>query len=165
MNQAEKASRSNLARQHHIGFRGPVQPDDWPATHKRLFSDVLELGRQKYGTFVESISVDSIQKPWRSVTKSRADRLSKLADKAWNEDKNEPSWRANVENDVLHRFTVEVACPQCRNLLWGSEIPAATDGIGARAEKLEFRRQKRKPCRCPPMWGQSQFAAPFGLIV
>lgn len=109
MNQAEKARRSNLIRQNNIFFRGPVQPDNWPATHGRLFSDVQKLGRRDYESFVESISIDSIEKPWRSVTKTRAKRLSHLANKAFAEHKEESSWRANVENDVLHRFTVEVA--------------------------------------------------------
>ncbi|KAJ5365464.1 hypothetical protein N7517_008350 [Penicillium concentricum] len=157
MKSAEYNLRLRWADRLGIRFIGPVEPDHWPKTHGRLFADVQKLGRREYSHFVESISIDSIEKPWRNSTRSRADRLSQLAENAWKERRNESSWRFAVENEIMHRFSVEVACPKCRNKLWESEIPAATDSIHVSAELLEARRRKRKPCRCPPTWGQSQY--------
>ncbi|KAJ5748240.1 uncharacterized protein N7511_009936 [Penicillium nucicola] len=156
MNYTEYNLRLRWADRLGIQFLGPVEPDNWPQIHGRLFADVQKLGRREYDDFVESISIDSIEKPWRNSTRSRADRLSQLANNAWKERRNESSWRFAVENEIMYRFSVEVACPKCRNKLWESEIPAATDGIHVQAELLEARRQKRQPCRCPPIWGQSQ---------
>ncbi|GFF56211.1 hypothetical protein IFM58399_10261 [Aspergillus lentulus] len=147
-----------------IEFLGPVERARWPQTHERLFADVHKLGRRTYDNFVESISIDSIEKPWRNLVRRRADRLRKLADYAWEERKNESSWRFAVENEIMHRFSVEVACPKCRNRLWESEIPAATGGDLMLVESLQTRRQKRKPCRCPPTWGQNQYDSGINML-
>lgn len=92
-----------------IEFLGPVEPARWPQTHKRLFADVHELGRRFYDNFVESISIDSIEKPWRNSIRRRADRLCKLACVTSEDRKNESGWRFAVENEIMHRFSVEVA--------------------------------------------------------
>ncbi|KXG51272.1 uncharacterized protein PGRI_095330 [Penicillium griseofulvum] len=164
MNSTEYSLRLKWADRLGIQFLGPVEPDNWPQTYRRLFADIQKLGRHEYNSFVEDISIDSIEKPWRNSTRNRADRLSQLADNAWRERRNESGWRFAVENEIMHRFSVEVACPKCRNKLWESEIPAATDGIHVRAELLEARRQKRKPCRCPPIWGQSQYDSGISML-
>jgi hypothetical protein len=92
-----------------IEFLGPVERVRWPQNHERLFADVHKLGSRTYDNFVESISIDSIEKPWRNSVRRRADRLCKLANYAWEERKNESSWRFAVENEIMHRFSVEVA--------------------------------------------------------
>ncbi|OOQ87554.1 hypothetical protein PEBR_15558 [Penicillium brasilianum] len=164
MNSEEYNLRLRTAEQLGIEFLGPVEPSDWPQSHRRLFADVNKLGRRTYDEFVESISIDSIEKPWRNSIRCRADRLCKLARCALEERKRENSWRFSIENEIMHRFSVEVACPRCRDRLWESEIPAATDGDIVQAESLETRRQKRKPCRCPPTWGQSQYDSGINML-
>ncbi|OQD90679.1 hypothetical protein PENANT_c001G02842 [Penicillium antarcticum] len=155
MDHAEYANRWNLAKELHIKFLGPVQPSQWPSTHERLFSDVQKLGKRTFHWFTESITIDTLEKPWRNAIRNRAMRLSKLAEESKRIRRNEDSWRFTIENEVMHRFTVEVACTQCRKRLWESEIPATTDSINWQADSLEARRRKRKPCRCPRVWGQN----------
>ncbi|KAJ5263549.1 hypothetical protein N7478_011154 [Penicillium angulare] len=164
MNPDEYNVRLRYADRLGIEFLGPVEPARWPETHERIFADVKELGRRIYDHFVEGISIDSIEKPWRNLVRHRADRLSKLADYAWEERKNESSWRFAIENEIMHRFSVEVACPRCRKRLWGSEIPAAAPGDFVLAESLEARRRKRQPCRCPLTWGQTQYDSGINML-
>ncbi|KAJ5593172.1 hypothetical protein N7537_010076 [Penicillium hordei] len=156
MDSTEYANRWNLAKHLHINFLGPVQSNGWPSAHERLFSDVQKLGRRRFDEFMESITIDTLEKPWRNATRNRAVRLSKLAEECMRGLRNESTWRFTIENEIMHRFSVEVACIQCRKRLWESEIPAATDIINSQVESLEARRRKRKPCQCLRSWGQNQ---------
>jgi hypothetical protein len=49
------------------------------------------------------------EKPWKSQTKRRAEWLSNRATTLLYQQRNEAGWRFDLENDVLHRFMVEVA--------------------------------------------------------
>ncbi|KAH8700712.1 hypothetical protein BGW36DRAFT_447513 [Talaromyces proteolyticus] len=146
---AEFVSRHELAKEYGICFDGPVDPSRWPETHRRLFEDVQKLGDQKHGTYRESITVDSIEKPWRAQTTRRAERLVGLSDKYYDAGPNERSWRSNIEPEVFHRFSVEVTCPECTSRLWESEIRAALNSLEPFADSLEQRRERRKACECP----------------
>ncbi|KAJ6100060.1 hypothetical protein N7467_001595 [Penicillium canescens] len=84
MDPAEYANRWNLAKDLHIKFLGPVQPSQWPSTHERLFSDVQKLGKRTFDWFTESITIDTLEKPWRNAIRNRAMRLSKLAEEILN---------------------------------------------------------------------------------
>ncbi|KAL4795052.1 hypothetical protein BDV19DRAFT_180057 [Aspergillus venezuelensis] len=148
MDQAEFRARWEYAKELNIRFLGPAPPADWPEAHHRLFEDIQKLGEQKHSTFNESISVDSIEKPWRRQTKQRAARLAARSRMSRSERKNEAGWRFTIEPEVLHRFTVEVTCPRCRSRLWQSEIEAAVQSSEPFAESLENRRRNRRPCQC-----------------
>lgn len=109
MDSTEYANRWNLAKHLHINFLGPVQPNGWPSIHERLFSDVQKLGRRGFDEFMESITIDTLEKPWRNATRNRAVRLSKLAEECFWGRRNESTWRFTIENEIMHRFSVEVA--------------------------------------------------------
>jgi hypothetical protein len=109
MNPEEFRSRRELCDKYGIRFLGPVQPDRWPERLEKFFSDVVKLGDRKICDFVESITVDSIDKPWRGQTAKRAKRLASLAELCRVERRNERGWRSRIEHEVLHRFSVEVA--------------------------------------------------------
>ncbi|KAL4959128.1 uncharacterized protein BDV14DRAFT_17346 [Aspergillus stella-maris] len=156
MDQAEFRARWEYAKELNVRFLGPVPPVDWPKAHHRLFEDIQKLGEQKHSTFSESISVDSIEKPWRRQTKQRAARLVARSRMSRSERKNEAGWRFTIEPEVLHRFTVEVTCPKCRSRLWQSEIEAAVQSSEPFAESLENRRRKRRPCQCFYQLGYSR---------
>ncbi|OBT50479.1 hypothetical protein VE04_09294 [Pseudogymnoascus sp. 24MN13] len=66
-----------------------------------------------------------------------------------NQRRNEAGWRSSLENDVFHRFRVEVACPTCRARIWKSELEAYNNLPYAEACKLDERRSRREPCKCP----------------
>ncbi|KAJ5645636.1 hypothetical protein N7507_011647 [Penicillium longicatenatum] len=164
MDPVELTNRSNYARRLGIEFLGPNEVHRWPETHQRLFEDAQKLGCQKHDSFIEMISIDSIEKPWRRTTISRAKRLSQMAQKCFNETRNERGWRLAIENEIMYRFTVEVACPQCRNRLWQSEIPAATNSFLKQADSLENRRRDRKPCRCPSARGDNRYDGGINML-
>ncbi|KAL4919236.1 hypothetical protein BDW62DRAFT_179704 [Aspergillus aurantiobrunneus] len=153
MDQDEFRARWEHSKALNIRFLGPVPPSDWPRAHRSLFEDIQKLGDQKYSTFSESVSVDSIEKPWRRQTKQRAARLVARSRMSRNDRRNEAGWRLTIEPEVLYRFTVEVTCPRCRSRLWQSEIEAAVQSSEPFAESLENRRQKRQPCQCIDRWG------------
>lgn len=109
MDLPEFVSRSNEARKLGIEILGPNESGRWPDTHRRWFEDVQKLGRKVYGSYVETTSIDSIEKPWRATAAARAERLTKLAERSYRERKNERGWRCGVEEEIMYRFTVEVA--------------------------------------------------------
>ncbi|KAI1139717.1 hypothetical protein F5Y05DRAFT_379853 [Hypoxylon sp. FL0543] len=138
-----------LAKTYGISFRQSA--DEWPEAHTKRFRDIQELGYKKFSTYSESVTVRSLQEPWTRQIKSRTQWLvSRACELAFNVQPKESGWRLGIENDVMHRFLVEVACPRCRARIWRSEIEA-TDGqtSGKWMEALEERRKNRKPCQCP----------------
>lgn len=108
MQAPEYRTRRKLADQFNIHFLGPVQSDRWPETHSRLFADVQQLGKQEFKAYRESITIDSIDKPWRARTQLRAKKLAAMGKKYRNEGLREKGWRLNIEPDVFQRFSAEV---------------------------------------------------------
>ncbi|KAL2808864.1 hypothetical protein BJX63DRAFT_16434 [Aspergillus granulosus] len=152
----EYRSRHRLAEDLGIEFLGPLEGEawlaTWPETRRQLFHDIYKLGYSQFGTFEGG---DSTERPWRAQIKARAAKLAYLAARCRKEGKNESSWRASLEHEVLYRFTVEVSCPTCRDRLWRSEIEAAVESNDAQALSLEERRKHRMPCRCPAGLGHN----------
>lgn len=110
MNPTEFACRLDEATKLGIEFLTPNERDRWPKSHEKRFAHIQELGHRMYDSFVESISRDTSTKPWRKELPKRAERLSSLADRCYREDSgNEFGWRFKVENEIMYRFTVEVA--------------------------------------------------------
>lgn len=108
MQAPEYLTRRELADQLNIFFLGPVQSGRWPKTHSRLFADVQQLGKQEFEAYRESITVDSIVKPWRARTKLRAKKLAAMGEKYRDEGIRERGWRLNIEPEVFQRFSAEV---------------------------------------------------------
>ncbi|KAL4999862.1 hypothetical protein BDV10DRAFT_200521 [Aspergillus recurvatus] len=152
----EYRSRCRLAEDLNIKFLRHLEPEKWPThwpeTRRHLFHDIVKLGDSRFGTYEGSYSTG---KPWRAQIKRRAAKLAYPADRCRGEGKNEPSWRASLEHEVLYRFTVEVSCPTCRARLWRSEIEAAVESSDSQALSLDERRKHRVPCRCPEGLGQT----------
>ena len=105
---AQNKARWDYMKELHIKFLGNALPVQWPDAHRSLFEDIQKLGNQKYSTFSEAVSNDSIDKPWRHQTKQRAARLVRRSTMSRNDRKNEAGWRFSIEPEVLYRFTVEV---------------------------------------------------------
>ncbi|KAI8630291.1 hypothetical protein F5Y19DRAFT_474680 [Xylariaceae sp. FL1651] len=147
----ELRSLRRLAKRYGISF--VRQEDEWPEAHRGFFGDIQKLGDKKFDTYCKEIDALSVEKPWARQIKARAEWLVNRAhDLASNIRPNESGWRLGLENDVLHRFLVEIACPKCRARLWRSEIetPGHVSMNSKWMQELEQRRQHRKPCQCPP---------------
>ncbi|QKX59465.1 uncharacterized protein TRUGW13939_06599 [Talaromyces rugulosus] len=142
-------SLRRLAKRYHIRPRLPS--DEWPEAHVKTFRNIKALGEYKFDTYSHSISVLSDKEPWKQQTQARARWLTTRAERLFGQDRNEAGWRFGLENDVLRRFTVEVACPRCRARVWQSEIQATWNNENEDyAQQLEERRRMRRPCQCPP---------------
>ena len=97
-----------LIKEYRIQFDTQGHPDSWPDSHRQTFADIKELGKKEYQVYSETVDVESDLKPWRAQIKTRAKRISGLANNCRNSRKNEAGWRLNVEPEVLARFTIEV---------------------------------------------------------
>ncbi|KAK2760893.1 hypothetical protein FQN54_002133 [Arachnomyces sp. PD_36] len=137
-----------LARTHRITFRAPS--DEWPAAHRVTFNDIETAGNHKFDSYQEIVGASSAEKPWTKQTKARAEWLAKRASTLFGQRRNEAGWRLGLENDVLRRFSVEVACPNCRARVWRSEVEATLNDDSNYGQRLEQRRKERKPCDCLP---------------
>ncbi|KUL88773.1 hypothetical protein ZTR_03545 [Talaromyces verruculosus] len=164
MQAPEYLTRRELADQLNIYFLGPVQSGRWPKTHSRLFADVQQLGKQEFEAYKESITVDSIVKPWRARTKLRAKKLAAMGKKYRDEGIRERGWRLNIEPEVFQRFSAEVICPECRSRLWESDFNAAVDDLEPFAEALKRRRLKRTACECPEHMGSNIYEPGINMI-
>jgi hypothetical protein len=98
-----------LAKRYGITIQSPPNAQQWPAVHQRLFESIRKIGDQKFDSFCASIDIRSNDEPWREQTKYRAEWLAKRAARLFNQQRNESGWRFGLENDVLRRFSVEVA--------------------------------------------------------
>jgi hypothetical protein len=98
-----------LAKRYRIAFKPPLASSDWPPVHKATFESILKIGNSKFDTFSASIDIRSSEEPWREKVKYRAEWLAARAARLFSQQRNEPGWRFGLENDVLQRFSVEVA--------------------------------------------------------
>lgn len=113
MEPEEYQTRHRHAGHKGIKYLGPIEsenwPSHWPETRRKLFHDITTLGKSIFGEFDAGYASDSNEKPWRGQIKPRAAKLAVLAARCRGEGKNERSWRASLEHEVLYRFTVEVS--------------------------------------------------------
>jgi hypothetical protein len=100
-------SLRRLAKRYLISFRSPS--DEWPAAHGGTFQNIKSLGEQKFDSYCESVTIRSLDEPWTKQTKARAEWLAKRAEHLFGQQRNEAGWRLGLENEVLRRFSVEVA--------------------------------------------------------
>ena len=98
-----------LAKRFRIAFKSPLVSSDWPLVHKATFESIRKIGDVKFDTFSASIDIRSSEEPWRERVKYRAEWLAVRAARLFSQQRNEPGWRFGLENDVLQRFSVEVA--------------------------------------------------------
>jgi hypothetical protein len=100
-------SLRRLMKDYHIRPRLPL--DGWPVAHSTTFENIKTLGNRKFDSYCESVTVRSAEEPWTQQTKARAEWLAKRASRLFSQQRNEAGWRFGLENDVLRRFSVEVA--------------------------------------------------------
>jgi hypothetical protein len=98
-----------LAKRHRITFKSSSNVEEWPSAHQSNFQSIRRIGSQRFDDFCAHIDIRSMDEPWREQTKHRAEWLAKRASQLFNQQRNEAGWRFGLENDVLRRFSVEVA--------------------------------------------------------
>ncbi|OBT67658.1 hypothetical protein VE03_03436 [Pseudogymnoascus sp. 23342-1-I1] len=137
---------SRLIKKLGISFKGPGS-DALPLEHRENFNRIGAIGKKTPKDY-QSDSTFQSNEPWRKQTINRAKWLASHAAKLVNQQCNEAGWRSSLENNVFHRFLVEVACPTCRARIWMSEFEAYNDLPYAEARSLQERRSRREPCSC-----------------
>ncbi|KFY35801.1 hypothetical protein V494_05585 [Pseudogymnoascus sp. VKM F-4513 (FW-928)] len=122
--------------------------DARPSEHSETFNFIRAIRNKNLDDYGKDMVFKS-NEPWRKQTHDRAKWLARRASSLVDQRRSEGGWRSNIENDVFHRFRVEVACPTCRARIWKSEIEAYNDLPYDEAVKLEERRTRRESCSCP----------------
>ena len=95
-----------LLKRYRIVFKPPT--DQWPPKYGKTFQEIRKIRDQRFDNFGTDNTMSSEQ-PWRTQIKSRAQWLAGRSARLLKQDRNEEGWRLALENDVLHRFRVEVA--------------------------------------------------------
>ena len=102
---ADNTTRQRLFKQHRIYF--DLNKRQAPG-HEELFDDIKQLGEYDFSKYRSNITIESRQKPWRQSILRRAMAISANARRCLEMNKNESSWRLNLESDILKRFKFEV---------------------------------------------------------
>ncbi|OBT89299.1 hypothetical protein VE02_02609 [Pseudogymnoascus sp. 03VT05] len=137
-----------LKKKLRISFKRLPSTEALPIEHHETFNRIRSIRNKTLDDYCKDITFKN-NEPWRKQTLDRVKWLACRATNLVNQQRNEAGWRSEIENDVFHRFRVEVACPTCRARIWKSEFEAYNDLPYADACKLSERRSRRKPCNCP----------------
>lgn len=86
-----------------------------PLQHCRTFNRIRAIQKKNLDDYHKD-STSQSNKPWREQTYKRAKWLATCAAKLVDQQRNEAGWRFNIENDVFHRFRVDVAWLVLHNL-------------------------------------------------
>ncbi|EGU75170.1 hypothetical protein FOXB_14309 [Fusarium oxysporum f. sp. conglutinans Fo5176] len=152
----QREIQRQLMKKYNIIFDGPIDSitsPQWPGNCNTIFDHIRRLGRTDYSEYRESISADFTRFPWRHQVQQRAKRITKIAKRCLESRKNESGWRLALESEVMARFSVEIACRNCRGRLWRSEQevdPTTQTAEEDDPNSLRARQRRRQSCTCKP---------------
>ncbi|KAF4421576.1 hypothetical protein FACUT_10952 [Fusarium acutatum] len=152
----QREVQRQLIKKYNIVFDGPIDSisdPQWPSNCNTIFDHIQQLGRTDYSEYRESISADFTRFPWRHQVQRRAKRIAESAKRCLQSRKNESGWRLALESEVMARFSVEIACRNCRGRLWRSEQevnPSTQPAEEGDTNSLRARQMRRQPCTCNP---------------
>jgi hypothetical protein len=98
-----------ILRDRRIFFDPPHSFKERPSKRGDHFDSIRQYCNYTFERYSESTDIHSINEPWKQATKSRAKFIANRAYHLSKQNRNEEDWRMNLENDVLHRFNVEIA--------------------------------------------------------
>jgi hypothetical protein len=111
-----------------ISFKG-LNTDALPIEHRETFKLIRSIRNKTLHDYRKDITFQS-NEPWRKQTHDRVKWLACRATSLVNQQRNEAGWRFTLENDVFHRFRVEVAWLVLHILLNGAiDSQESIDGI------------------------------------
>ncbi|KAE8373695.1 hypothetical protein BDV26DRAFT_296687 [Aspergillus bertholletiae] len=122
-----------LMKRYHIQFDLPGDP--WPEVHVKTFDNIQKLGQFNFDTYCAGVSIWLSSELWKEQIKTRAEWLSRRTERLFGQERNEAGWRFELENDVLMRFSAEVAWQKSKIEATFSNNPTK------HTEKLEERRK------------------------
>ncbi|KAH7219627.1 hypothetical protein DER44DRAFT_847716 [Fusarium oxysporum] len=139
----QREIQRQLMKKYNIIFDGPIDSitnPQWPSNCNTIFDHIR-------------ISADFTRFPWRHQAQQRAKRITKIAKRCLESRKNESGWRLALESEVMARFSVEIACRNCRGRLWRSEQevdPTTQTAEEDDPNSLRARQRRRQSCTCKP---------------
>ena len=92
-----------------IFFDGPIPQNEWPPSHRELFSNIQTLGQKSHCQYKTDTASRAVDEPWSAHIVRRAERLAEIAKRLRSENRNEAGWRLELEPEILSRFSIEVA--------------------------------------------------------
>lgn len=109
MTKENRRAFSRLRNQHGINFVEQLDPEQWPANHRAVFSAIEELKQVKYTTYLQGQTnvADLDSQPWKLDAKKQARQLAEISVDCL--DRNESTWRHACEPLVFSRLKAEVA--------------------------------------------------------
>ncbi|KAF4992474.1 hypothetical protein FGRMN_7145 [Fusarium graminum] len=153
----QREVQRKLMKKYNISFDGPIdtiRDPHWPSSCDSIFEQIKKAGRTDYLQYQESIAADASRASWRSQVQKRAKRITEKARQCIEGRKNESGWRLSLESEIMARFSVDIACPDCCGRLWRSEQEViANEQIGDDTDdynSLKARQRRRQPCNCNP---------------
>ncbi|KAF5599882.1 hypothetical protein FPANT_2987 [Fusarium pseudoanthophilum] len=154
----QREVQRQLMASYNIFFDVPIESEgnpQWPSSFNQIFQAVRDLGKREYAEYSETITANITQAPWKAQAQLRAECVRKKVKQCLDTRKNESGWRSSLENRIMARFDTEIACRNCRNRLWRSELEVtATSQSGADdrgaddRSSLRARQGRRQPCQC-----------------
>jgi hypothetical protein len=95
-----------LIKKFRINFKPPNLEQQLPR-YKNTFDQIRAIRDKRFDNYCTDNAILS-EEPWKAQTKRRAEWLSNRATSLIYQQRNEAGWRFDLENDVLHRFQLEV---------------------------------------------------------
>ncbi|KAI0160819.1 hypothetical protein GGR57DRAFT_456345 [Xylariaceae sp. FL1272] len=141
------AKVNRLAQLKGINFRHP-DDESWPRVHAEYFSAVKKLGKTSFDEWAQR-TIAEPAKHSSSSTERKVKWLANLAHHHEQAGSNESELRYALEDDVLFGIQWDSACPNCRALLFRSEIPVVNTRSSKSAQDLQELAQHRESCHCP----------------
>lgn len=101
--------RQNIMDDRGIKFRPDIDTDKWPLIHKKTFGHVRTLGSTLFNSWVEDVSADWRNSPWKLDTQRRAREVVEIARDCRDQDVNESVWRRKLESFIFQRLDKDVS--------------------------------------------------------
>lgn len=80
-----------------------------PIQHRETFNLIRSIRQRTLEDYSKNIASFQGNEPWRKQTQDRVKWIACRAANLISQRRNEAGWRSSLENDVFHRFRVEVA--------------------------------------------------------
>jgi hypothetical protein len=93
-------------------------PDNWPLHHTNTLQSIDTLGHFRYLSYNAEAPAPHSTSAWRREIKSRAKQISDIAERLYNENPSELTWRLELETLVDARFCLRTEWYVSSNQTW-----------------------------------------------
>ena len=105
----EARERQKIIDDRGIKFRPDIDPDKWPPTLQKTFEHIRTLGSTLFNSWVEDVTADWRNSPWKLDTKRRAREVFETARHCRDQEVNESVWRSKLEPFIFQRLDKDIS--------------------------------------------------------